>query len=93
MKKYQAYYNQIRIVKIERETDNSVWINKRRHSKKGDWSGYFDTWHGAKEFLLRLADEEVRKARRQLECCNSKYGNIKGLKEDSAKDLTNNKDE
>lgn len=73
------YSNTIEEIEVERETESSVWVRGKRKSKWG-YEGYFDTWEGAREFLLGRADEELKSARRRLQDAQSKYGNIKGMK-------------
>ncbi len=90
MEKYLAIEwstDRIKKIEIERESDKSIW---RRYSHDGmlrqerkitESCGYFDTWQEAKDFLLKLADAEVQKARSNLEYYSNKYGNVKGLKQ------------
>ena len=82
MIKYKAeiWHNQIYEVEVERETENSVWINGRRSAKQTSDACYFDTWEEARDYKLSNAQDEVERARSALERAKSKLGNIKGLK-------------
>jgi hypothetical protein len=81
--KYYAYFDKIKAVEIERESAVSVWnLRGSRECKKTDWSGYFDTWEEAKQFLLEVSQKEIDKYKRILQRARDQYGNIKGLKQD-----------
>lgn len=53
-------------IEIERETESSVWINGRKHSKRSSWDNYFPTREEAKDFLFKDACEKVEKADKKL---------------------------
>lgn len=87
MIKYKAtdYLNRIEKVEIERETDKSVWYKSQSGRMMTDRKvtndiGFFDTWEEGKEFLLKLADNEVQRVRKSLEYYKAKYGNVAGLR-------------
>lgn len=71
--------NRIKSVVVERETEASIWKNGKRYEKA---ESYFDTWEGAKGWLLKRAERELRSARRDLQLAQSHHGNIKGLRQD-----------
>lgn len=70
----------IRPVTVERFTEQSVWMDGRRHGRGSGRHGYFPTWEAAKAALLADAEAKVDSLRRQLERANGELGNIKGLK-------------
>ena len=83
MKKFRAggfSRKLIEEVEVDRETDVSVFIDKRRHAKRSSYHNYFDTWDQAKDFLLKKAEGEAKKCRRLLEVANGRLGNIRGLR-------------
>jgi len=86
MIKYEvkSYLNSIEEVKVERETDSSVWVEGRRRAKKAGYCGYFDTWEEAKNSLLNKAQKDVDAARSRLQRANSKLGQVKSLKKPRA---------
>ena len=67
-------------VEVERETEQSVWINGRRNSKHSDYSSFFDSFDEAKAFLLAIAEKKVTLAKLRLNDAQGELGNIKGLK-------------
>ena len=69
----------IESVEIDRETDNIVFIMKKRNAKRSSWHNYFDTFDEAKAFLIETAENEIASIRRQLEIANGKLDNIRGL--------------
>jgi len=84
MKKYKTWYpDTLEIVEVDdRESEKFVWINGKRRSKRTDQKSYFDTFDEAKQHLLKVAEKDVNSARLDLERAKSRYGNIKGLKEE-----------
>ena len=82
MVKYKTSWRGIAKIEIERETKKQVVLmNGNRASKLSSYECYFDTWEGAKKYLLDKAQMKVQGIRRQLETANSELGNIKGMKE------------
>lgn len=77
---FEAAFRHITIVRVERETDECIWVDGQRRKKMTAWRSYFRTWEDAKLWLLDLAEQDVNAARRQLEIANSHYGNIKGMR-------------
>jgi hypothetical protein len=69
VKKYRTNGYEILSVEIERETENSVWISGRRHSKMSDYHCYFETWDDAHAHLRQTREQRVLNARRQLDHC------------------------
>ena len=94
MIKYKAIGDKIIPTEVARETEKCVWTMEStfrgkekiemRHAKMADYESFHDTWEGAKEHLLRLANLRVLAVRRQLENENGKLGNIKGMKPPAA---------
>lgn len=71
----------IQVVEIERETDNSIWINGSRQSKGSSHCRFHDSWEEARDHLMKLAEGKVSSLRNELERARSELGNVKGLKE------------
>lgn len=71
----------IKPVEIERESDKSVWLKDgSRRDKVASYHIYHDSWQGARDHLMKVAEQKVISARLALERANSHLGNIKGLK-------------
>ena len=70
----------ITAVKVERETESSVWVNGNRRAKESESDIFHDTWDDAHAHLLAAAEENAASARRQLERANGALGNVKGMK-------------
>ena len=86
MKKYKTsgtWRARIEVVKIERETEQSVWIKGRRNAKRTEYDCYFDTWDEAKAYLLKQAEAQLASARSRLEHARENYDHIKDIKPDS----------
>lgn len=71
----------VETVEVDRESENSVWINGQRRAKRSDWDNYFPTFDEAKAFVIHEMESGVDSARRELERAKDKLGNAKGLKE------------
>jgi poly(3-hydroxyalkanoate) synthetase len=67
-------------IKVERETEVSVWINGSRSAKDSSWHKYWDTWEQAHTYLLEKSERSLEAARKALEGAQGQYGNIKGMK-------------
>lgn len=76
----KSYVNTIAPVRIERFTQNSVWINRRRQARAGSWGTYYPTWEEAHAVALERARLGVIHARNSLQVAEGKYGNVKGMK-------------
>ena len=73
MIKYKAdklYPAEIKKVKVEKETTNSVWVKfgygHMRRKKRGEWDNYFNTFQKAKEFLLEKSKRELESLNNQI---------------------------
>lgn len=82
MKKYRARFKEIVEVDVIRETAKQVVLKhttmsgneiENREAKIGSWTGYFDSWDEAYEYLF----EPVRK---HLEYAQKEYDAIMALK-------------
>lgn len=80
--KIMTWGDNIETVEIEKETDKSVWIDGRRHPKKGLFDSYFDTWEEAKLFLTNIAGQELQEALRHVQECGENANKIMELKND-----------
>ena len=90
----QRGYAEINRQECTRETEKSVWFMRTWYAgsppkeykayKIGVNIEYHDTWESAWDYLLDQAESRVIAARRNLEVCNSYYGNVKGLKKPEA---------
>ena len=82
MIKYKSghYSNLIEAVVVVRETENYVWIGKRRVAKMSGDGGYFDTWDAAKQHLVDKAERAVDGARDRLTVTLAKLDRAKALK-------------
>ena len=67
-------------VEVEKETDQSVWVEGYRHAKKSQYHQYHDTWEEAHGYLLSQVQSRVDSARMILERAKGALGNIKGMK-------------
>lgn len=83
MKKYLAktFYNKIDEVEILRETDHYVYIigydgNEKRESKSTSHDSYFDTYKEAKDWFLKLHNDEIESLERQLNLAKEEYNYI-----------------
>jgi hypothetical protein len=72
---------EIEAVEVERQTDNSVWIDGRRIKKMSNWKKYHDTWVKAWEYLLSVAQGRVEGAEIQLVSAEEYLKKIEGLRE------------
>ena len=88
--KTERGYAKITPQECTRETEKSVWFMRTwyanaptkeyKDAKLGGQIEYHDTWESAHDYLLAEAEYKVIAARRNLEVCNSHYGNVEGLK-------------
>ena len=86
----QRGYAEIKRKECTRETEKSVWFMRAWYAgsppkeykayKVGVNIEYHDTRESARDYLLDEAESRVIAARRNLEICNSYYGNVEGLK-------------
>lgn len=65
-----SYWNDIRTVEVERETEKCVWVKGRRQHRRSRYDNYFDTYDQARQFLIdeaqtRLAQAEQKVAQRR----------------------------
>ena len=70
----------IKHVECERETESNVWINGRRYGKTAGGDRYFDTFNEAKAYLMKIAEEDVEKAKSRLSRAKDHLENVRGLK-------------
>lgn len=63
MTKYEACFNEVKEVEVEKETDAFVYIRGRRESKRTDWRSYFDTREVAIGFITERQKAKVERAR------------------------------
>lgn len=56
----------IAVIEIERETEQYIWINGRRHSKTGSTIRYLSTWEEATNVLVKAQKEKIRLLERSL---------------------------
>jgi len=86
MIKYRAAFKSIEPVEVVRETDKCVWVkhngigSERRSNKISDYESWFDTWDEAKAHLVKIAEDDLNRARLQLSRAQGNYGNMVGLK-------------
>jgi hypothetical protein len=66
----KSYISEPVAVKVERHTEQSVWIGGSRNAKKSDYSEYFQTWEEAKRSKVDRAARNVASLQRQLEEAN-----------------------
>lgn len=83
MKKYVArkYYNKIDEVEILRETNSFVYIigyngKEIREAKISNCDCYFDTYQEAKDWFLKLHNDEIESLERQLNLAKEEYNYI-----------------
>lgn len=77
---YEVWLADIRPVRVQRSTEDSVWIEGRRRKRLCETYAYFPTWDQAKSHLVEQAQQKVNYLRRQLEYYNGILGNAKGKK-------------
>ena len=87
MIKYKARVNNkwgvvafIELVKIERETEASVWVNGTRSAKRSEYANYYDTWKEARAALLNCQWNRCNSLRMQLENADTILSDIKEMK-------------
>jgi len=82
-----SWRGHIKKVEIERETESSVFIKdhrgkERRNAKINSYERYFDSFDGAKNWLIENAIEDIERARenvRDAEKTLHKYQELKEL--------------
>lgn len=79
-----SWSRKIERVEVERESDSSVWIKGRRHSKTADYASYFDTWALAREALRTAATIKVDLAQRRLAEAQAELAAIEALQPPTA---------
>ena len=63
-----SYLNvSIKMVEVDRESKNCVWINGRRENKISSWKTYHDTFTDAKTYLFTLAKSERLNAQLKID--------------------------
>jgi hypothetical protein len=80
MKKYYAngWYNpKVEIVEIIKETDACVWDKNGRHLKKTAECGYFKSFSEAKDFLVAIYTEKLKKAKTNYDYAVEKYNDVR----------------
>lgn len=66
MVKYMTKFDCIEQVEVERESENSVWIDGRRSSKMTSYECYFDTFEQAKDYLISELLKDIRSAQTRV---------------------------
>jgi hypothetical protein len=90
-------------VECSRETDKAVWVlvypwtldggrgtkppTEGRRMKNSESENYHDTWEDARDFLLRIAESEVLRARDRLQRAHDFVGSVKGLRKPAEPEL------
>lgn len=87
MKKYRAQIYghkgpQIIEVEVDRETSKCVFFQGVMELKESSGRAYFDTFDGAKKWLVEKAEYEIEKAKQEMAMANFFYKKVKGLMED-----------
>ncbi len=49
----------IRAVEVERETDQSVWVNGKRCAKQCEYAVFFDDWEAARAACVAWAERKA----------------------------------
>jgi hypothetical protein len=70
---------QITSVKVDRETETSIWIKGRRSNKVSQYEIYHDTWGDAHFHLLKEAGRHEQYALKKLEEANGCLGKVKAM--------------
>ena len=80
--KYKAmlHLKNIEKVKIERETNASVWINGNREEKKNKVISYFDTFEDAKKWMIHSKKEKIKQVEKTLEWIKETIKEIENIK-------------
>lgn len=74
--KLTAAFNEIEPVGVEETTENSVWINGRRYSKRAGYGNYFKTRKEAAEYLLELRVANLETAQSNLDYAQNRLGEV-----------------
>lgn len=69
----------ISAVKVDRETEKSVWVRGSRLAKVSSYHWFSDSWEEAKEHLLREKEERVERCRIELEMAERELASIRHL--------------
>lgn len=80
MNKYRTRWQEIELVKIEKETESCVWIRGRKSLKRSSYESYHDTEYDAKAFIVGEAEDNLAAAERSVECCKQKLEKAKAAK-------------
>jgi uncharacterized membrane-anchored protein len=83
MRKYKVgrWTDKIEIVEITKETDQSVWIGTRRHSKVTEYGTYFDDFESAKQKLIDRFERQIKNAREMIHKAESALGTLRKMQE------------
>jgi hypothetical protein len=83
MKKYvtKDYSNKIIAIDVERETDESVWINGRRNAKITSWARYHNTFDDAKTYLIEKKERVITRAKEEIHQAESAIGTLRKMTE------------
>lgn len=83
MIKYEIPYwgAEITAVEVEKETARSVWIDGRRRVKA---DRYFDTWDGARDYLVEMSKEKMVIAERGMASAKKFQNEINALRKPEA---------
>lgn len=76
---FEACFEDIKEVNVERETGKYVIIKGRREAKDSDWRWYCKTREEAKQKLVESAQQNVAKHRTQLEYAEQKLFKVMAL--------------
>ena len=69
----------IKTVEVEKETENSVWINGRQNRKLTEYHCYFDTFEDAKNHVIGEAQAGIEKVKRQMEYAENNMATARSL--------------
>jgi hypothetical protein len=74
MKYYEASFNAIKPVEVEKESESSVWIKGRVNKKISSYTGFFKTWDEARNYLINQIQQKIDSAKRSLEYYDKEDG-------------------
>jgi hypothetical protein len=69
----------IETVEVEKETENSVWINGQQNRKLTEYHCYFDNFEDAKNHVIGEAQAGIEKAKRQMEYAEKNMATARSL--------------
>lgn len=75
------YTPEITVVEVERETEQSVWINGRKNAKVTTDSFISDTFDEAKTWMVRQFQEKFDREQRALQSATERLELAKAYKE------------